>query len=340
MPRLLVRLLPWLIIVPASVWGFLALHYQLSFTRTQNLFILLTWAGLTGYVLYLYWQGSWKLGTLLYLIMHGELLLWWQPIEPSHERVWADEVARLTTGEVNGNRVVLRNVRNFDWQSESRYEVRWEEREYNLQRLRSVDMISSHWGMDSIAHILVSFGFDDGQFVTFSVEIRKELGEHYSALGGFFKKYELSIVASDERDAIAVRPNVRGEDTYLYRIAMPAHLRRALFLSYVEQANALAVTPRFYNTLTVNCTTLVYSMLRQTGEMFPLDPRLLLTGYLPSYIQAQDGLMTGFSLQQLRELGHINARSHAAAGQPDYSKRIRQGVPGWLHELQPQGLPF
>lgn len=340
MLRLFARLLSWLIIVPASAWGLLALHYQLSFTPTQNLFILLTWVGLTAYVLHLYWQGSWKLGTLLYLVLHGELLLWWDSIEPSHERIWADDVAQLTTGEVNGNRVLLHNVRNFDWHSESQYQVRWEEREYNLESLRSVDMISSHWGMDSIAHILVSFGFNDGQFVTFSVEIRKEQHEQYSALGGFFKQYEVSIVASDERDAIAVRPNVRGEDTYLYRIAMPAHLRRALFLSYVEQANALADTPRFYNTLTVNCTTLVYSMLRQTGEVFPLDPRLLLTGYLPSYIQAQDGLMTGFDLQQLRELGHINQRSQAAAGQPNYSKRIRQGVPGWLHELQPQGLPF
>lgn len=325
----MLRLLPWLVMVPASLWALLALHFQLPFAQLPKLFSLAGWAALNVYALYLYRQGRWQRASLLSLALYGVVLFWWQSIQPSHQRSWADEVAQLTTGEVKGNQVVLHNVRNFDWHSEDQYQVRWESRAYDLQELRSLDMISSHWGMDSIAHIMLSFGFTDGQFITFSVETRKEQGEAYSALGGFFKAYELSILASDERDVIALRPNVRDEDSYLYHIEMPAHLRRALFLSYVEQANALAASPRFYNTLTVNCTTLVYRMLRQIGEVFPLDPRLLLTGFLPSYIQAQGGLMPGFSLPQLRELGQIDTRSQAAAGQPDYSQRIRQGVPGW-----------
>lgn len=336
------RLLLTLLIIPAIVWGGLALHYQLPFSTPQNIFIQLAWACLGGYALYLLWRGFWKTGLILYLVLHGELLLWWSDIQPSHDRLWADDVAQQTTGEVQGNKVTLHNVRNFAWRSETDYDVRWESRDYDLQRLRSVDLVTSHWGMDSIAHILVSFGFDNDDFVTFTVEIRKEQGESFSELGGFFKQFELSILATDERDAIGVRPNVRGEDSYLYRIAMPAHVRRALFLAYVEQANALAETPRFYNTVTVNCTTLVYSMLQQITEGFPLDSRLLLTGYLPSYIQEQDGLISGFELDELRSLGHINPRSQSAANAPDYSKRIREGVPGWRHEPRTvsQGLPF
>lgn len=336
------RLLLGLLILPAVGWGLLALHFQLPFNPAQNTFIQLTWVGLGFYSLYLLWRGHWKTGLLLYLVLHGELLLWWNDIRPSHEREWADDVARMTTGDVQGNLVTLHNVRNFSWRSLADYEVRWESREYDLQRLRSVDMITSHWGMDSIAHVLVSFGFDGGSFVTFSVEIRKEKGEEFSELGGFFKQFELSILATDERDAVAVRPNVRGEDTYLYRIAMPAQLRRALFLAYVEQANSLAATPRYYNTATVNCTTLVYTMLQQIVDGLPLDPRLLLTGYLPSYVKEQDGLIEGFALDQLRELGHINQRSQAAAGRSDYSQLIREGVPGWRQEPKPRpaGLPF
>lgn len=338
------RILLGLLIIPASLWGLLALRFQLPFNQAQNLFIQITWLGLGGYALYLLWRGHWKTGLILYLVLHGELLLWWNGIQPSHERQWADDVARQTSGEVSGNRVVLRNVRNFDWRSTTDYSPRWETREYDLQRLRSVDMITSHWGYDSIAHVLVSFGFEDGSFVTFSVEVRKEKDEKFSELGGFFKQFELSIIATDERDAVAVRPNIRGEDTYLYRITLPAQIRRALFLAYVEQANELAAEPRFYNTLTVNCTTLVYTMLQQLVGGLPLDPRLLLTGYLPSYIQEQEGLMTGFDLQELRERGHINQRSQAAADSPDYSRLIRQGVPGWLHEqpkpVLPEGLPF
>ena len=336
------RLLLSLLILPAAVWGLLALHFQLPFNQTQNSFIQLAWVGLGCYSLFLLWRGYWKTGLVLYLVLHGELLLWWDDIQPLHEREWADEVAQMTTGKVTGNRVTLHNVRNFDWRSDTDYDIRWESREYDLQRLRSVDMISSHWGMDSIAHVLVSFGFDDGLFVSFSVEIRKEKDEQFSELGGFFKQFELSILAADERDVVAVRPNIRGEDAYLYRIAMPAKVRRELFLAYVEQANALANTPRFYNTLTVNCTTLVYTMLQQIVGGLPLDPRLLLTGYLPSYIKQQDGLIAGSGLDELRELGHLNQRSLEAAGRSDYSRRIRDGVPGWRHEPQPapKGLPF
>ena len=337
------RILFSLLLLPAAAWGLLALNFQLPFNAAQNAFIQITWVGLSGYALYLLWRGYWKTGLILYLVLHGELLLWWNDIEPSHQREWAQICGPMTTGEINGDLVTLHNVRNFAWKSETDFTERWETRQYDLQRLRSVDLITSHWSMESIAHVLVSFGFENGDFVTFTVEIRKEKNEAFSSLGGFFKQFELSLMASDERYAIAVRPNIRGENTYLYRITMPAKLRRALFLSYVEQANALATTPRFYNTITANCTTLVYTMLQKiTGDLFPLDPRLLLTGYLPSYIKEQDGLISGVELQQLRELGWINQRSQEFAGRSDYSIRIREGVPGWMYKPKPvqQGLPF
>jgi len=38
---------------------------------------------------------------------------------------------------------------------------------------------------------------------------------------------------------------------------MPVSAIRSLFLGYIDEANTLVRTPRFYNTITVNCTTLV-----------------------------------------------------------------------------------
>ena len=235
----------------------------------------------------------------------------------------------MTSGTVEGNAITLFNVRNFTWHSETDYSPRWETRHYDLNKLQSVDMLTSHWGMDAIAHVLVSFGFSDGQFVTFSVEIRKKQGQQFSEIAGFFKQYELSILATDERDAVAVRPNVRGEETYLYRIDMPEAIRRQLFLSYIEQANQLIEQPRFYNTVTANCTTLVFAMMQHISGGLPLDPRLLLTGYLPSYVEELDGLMDGFDLTQLRDSGRITERSKQAFNSENYSQIIRQGVPGW-----------
>lgn len=318
-----------LVILCAAIWGGLALFYQLPLNMPWLVASLALWTGLAGFALVHLWRNSLWRGVLIYLVLHGALLVWWNSLTPSNQHRWEDDVAQMTTGTIEGDQVTLFNVRNFEWRSETDYTPRWDTREYDLSKLQSVDMLTSHWGIDAIAHVLVSFGFDDDQFVTFSVEIRKKKGQSFSEIAGFFKQYELSILATDERDAVAVRPNIRGEDTFLYRIDMPEAIRRELFLSYIGQANQLIEEPRFYNTVTANCTTLVFGMMQHISGGLPLDPRLLLTGYLPSYIEELDGLTNGFDLTQLRTAGRITERSKQAANSENYSKIIRQGVPGW-----------
>ncbi len=323
------NLLLSLLLLAAASWSGLALYYQLPLRMPWLAGGLVIWGALSVFALVRLWRGRRLQAVLIYLAVHAALLLWWNSLTPSNNHQWQEDVAQMTSGRIEGDQVTLFNVRNFDWQSETEYTPRWETRVYDLSKLKSVDMLTSHWGMDAIAHVLVSFGFDDRQFVTFSVEIRKKKGQEFSEIAGFFKQYELSILATDERDAIGVRPNVRGEDTFLYRIDMPADIRKKLFLSYIEQANQLLEQPRFYNTVTANCTTLVFGMMQHISGGLPLDARLLLTGYLPSYIEEQDGLTDGFDLAQLRRAGRITERSKQAGQSSDYSKIIRQGVPGW-----------
>jgi len=246
---------------------------------------------------------------------------------PSNTRVWADDVANMTTGAVEGNRVTLQNVRNFDWRSNTDYTQRWETRSYDLDRLDSVDMILSYWSGQAIAHVLISFGFSDGNHVVFSVEIRPEKSAGFSEIGGFFKEFELSIVAADERDVIRVRTNVRAEDDYLYRIRIPVSAMRSLFLAYVAQANSLVRTPRFYNTVTVNCTTLVYHMVKHIVGYLPMDYRLLFSGYLPEYVYGVGGLDARYTLKELRAFGRVTERAKRSDGSNTFSADIRRGVP-------------
>ena len=318
-----------LVICCAAAWAGLALYYQLPLPMPWLGIGLALWAGVTVFALLRLWRYSVRQGLFIYLVLHAVLLVWWNTLTPSNQHLWEDDVAQMTSGSIEGDQVTLFNVRNFAWRSETDYSANWETRHYDLNKLQSVDMLTSHWGMDAIAHVLVSFGFTDGQFVTFSVEIRKKKGQQFSEVAGFFKQYELSILATDERDAVAVRPNVRGEETFLYRVDMPEAIRRQLFLSYIEQANQLLEEPRFYNTVTANCTTLVFGMMQHISGGLPLDSRLLLTGYLPSYIDELDGLTTGFDLTQLRDAGRITERSKKASNSANYSQAIRQGVPGW-----------
>jgi len=124
-----------------------------------------------------------------------------------------------------------------------------------------------------------------------------------------------------------VRTNVRNEDDYLYRLKLPVTTIRSLFLAYVGEANSLVSTPRFYNTITVNCTTLIYHMMRGIVGYLPLDYRLLLSGYLPGYVYKVGGLDTRYSLAQLRQFGRITGRARAADHSAYFSADIRAGIP-------------
>ncbi|KJS65013.1 MAG: membrane protein [Pseudomonas sp. BICA1-14] len=327
--RVFLQVLASLAMPLATAWGGMALWYQLPMMAAGKSASIALWCILASALLIALWRLRPWIAICGYLSLFALLQVWWNSLEPSNHRVWTDDLMGMTHGRAEGSQVTLHNVRNFDWRSDEDYDPRWETRRYDLDQLTSVDLATSYWGMPAIAHVLVSFGFDDGQFVVFTVEIRKERGESYSEIGGFFKQFELSIVAADERDALRVRTNVRNEDVYLYRVNMSEEAMRALFLSYIQQTNQLQQEPRFYNTITANCTTIVFDMMRQIIRGLPLDYRLLLTGYLPGYVQDVGGLEQNLKLEELRQQGRITERARRAGNNMDFSRVIRDGVPGW-----------
>jgi hypothetical protein len=315
------------IVVVAATWGVFALWYQLPGRYALKTVGLTFWAALSLTVLIALLRGRIARGLWGFTAASAILLLWWQQLAPSNNLIWADDVAQMTSGSVDAQRVTLRNVRNFDWRSDSDYTQRWETRDYDLDKLRSVDMIMSYWSGPAIAHMLVSFGFENSDHVVFSVEIRQRKGQEFSEIGGFFKEFELSVVAADERDVIRVRTNVRGEDDYLYRIQIPVSAMRSLFLAYVAEANGLVHAPRFYNTITANCATLVYHMMKRIVGHLPLSYSLWLTGYLPEYVYRIGGLTPGYSFEELRARGRITNRAKAADHSESFSTDIRRGIP-------------
>jgi len=312
-----------LVTVLSGAWGAMALWYQLPLGSVMRTVVSTVW--LIGVIVLLVLaavQRSWlPLGAyvLAYLVLMG----WWMTIKPSNDRVWSDDVAKLLSGKVEGSQVTLQHVRNFNWRTDSDYDVHWETRQYDLDRLVSTDAVLSYWGSPAIAHAMISFGFDDGRHVVFSVEIRKERGESYSPIGGFFRQFETILVAADESDIIRVRTNVRGEDDYLYPLQMDKPAMRALFLSYVQAANELVDKPMFYNTLTSNCTTIVYRMARQISPDLPRDYRLLLTGYLPEYFHDVGVVDRSISTERLRQRSRITEQARRSGPQDDFSTMVR-----------------
>ena len=264
---------------------------------------------------------------MAYAAFFALFLAWWTTITPTNDRNWAPDVARTATATIDGDHLVVKNVRNFTWRSDTDFDERWEQRTYGLSHVTDVDLIMSYWAGEAIAHTIVSFGFDDGARLAFSIETRKESHEGYSSVAGFFKQYELAVVAADERDVVRVRSNVRGEDVRIYRLRMVPQNARLLLREYVQETNDLARQPRFYNTLTANCTNLVFDLVRVIHPGLPLDIRVLLSGYLPNYAYDLGATDTSLSLERLRETAKIHDNAVQADTDPLFSARIREGIP-------------
>jgi hypothetical protein len=257
-------------------------------------------------------------------------VLWWSSIAPSNDQPWQRDVAVLPYAAVHGDTVTLRNVRDFAYRTETDYQPRYYDKTYELSKLDSVDLIAVYWMGDAIAHVMMSFGFGGTDYLCFSIETRKQQGQEYSSLKGFFKQYTLTYVVADERDLIRLRTDYRNptEDVYVYRTRMPRENARKLFLEYVKEINSLSREAQFYNTLTTNCTTNVVRHIRTFSGKVSYNWKILLSGYAPQYVYELGGLDTTLPFPELRARSHINAKARAIGDAPDFSARIRKGLPG------------
>ncbi len=253
----------------------------------------------------------------------------WASIRPSNDRQWVPEVKNAPWAEVNGDLVTIYNVRNFKYRTESDFDAMYDTRTFNVSELSEVDMIVTYWAGKPIAHLMVSFGFNNRDFIAFSIETRKEVGESYSAVDGFFRNYELTYVVADERDVIGVRTNHRApeERVYVLRTRMALQNGRKLFLEYVRRINKLKEHPAFYNTLTTNCTTQVLDQVKSFGGVANYTWKILLSGYVPDYLYETETLMPGMSFDDIMNKSLVNERAKKFIDAPNFSEAIREGVP-------------
>ena len=264
---------------------------------------------------------------IVYSLAVALVALGWSGLKPTNDADWIPEVARAPTASVDGDRVVIHNVRNFAWRTETAFEPRWEERRYDLGQLQRLDLVASYWAGDAIAHVIVSFGFADGSQLAASIEIRRRKGQDYSPVAGFFRNYELVYVLADERDIIRLRTNVRHEQVFLYRLRTKPEAVRQLFLEYLRRVDELARQPEFYNTVTTNCTTQIRVNALAAGGSIPWSWKVLVSGYVPEYLHDLGVVDERMPFDELRRRSLIDGTAQAADFDPRFSQRIRADLP-------------
>ena len=220
-----------LIIVPVSAWGTLALWFRLPAPEgaralAAGLFAALGLATIAA----LFLRRS-LVGLTLFALVFGALLFWWSTIRPPLDGDWAPDVARQTTGAIDGDILTLSDLRDFDWRTDHDFTERWVKRSYDLSKLKTLDLFLAYWAGPEMAHVIMSFGFEDGDHIAWSVEVRREKTSEFSPIADAFKSHTLVYLATTEVDSVRLRANVRGEDVRLYRLNTPPEQARALLLA-------------------------------------------------------------------------------------------------------------
>ena len=265
-------------------------------------------------------------GAMTFVSLFTAVLMGFLALRPSNARDWMPDVARTPTGQIAGNRLTVRNIRNCVYRTESDYDARFVDRSYDLDHLRGVDLFLVSWGPRHIAHTILSFDFGEGEHLAFSIETRKEKGESYSALRGFFREYELCVVAGFEQDLIRLRTQFRGETVRLYRLNTPPDLARRILLDYVDRINGLAARPEWYNALTDNCTTAMIGPIRKHSNRLPWSWKLIASGHLDELLYDRGIMRRDQPFEALRQATIINGKAQATDPPTSFSNRIRGGL--------------
>ncbi len=264
--------------------------------------------------------------TLMLAIIICTLLVVWFSIRPSNDRNWSLDQAVLASAEINGNIIKIHNIRNFTYASTTSYTPAYYDKTFDLNKIKSVDYVVepfSDW--EGSAHTFVTFGFEGDEYVSISIEIRKEKGESFSALKGLFKRFEIMYVIADERDVIKLRTNFRKDQVYLYPIKTTKEKMQGLFLDMLAKANELKDKPEFYNTLTDTCTTnLAKHVNKITPKRIPFSFKVLFPGYSDRLVYDLGLIDTTLPFEQIRTKYRINDRAMQYANHPDFSVKIRE----------------
>jgi hypothetical protein len=305
-------------------WASLALYYS-----------NLPWAGLrlalastfAAFAIWVLWVSRQRRMFPILVVLYLCVVAWWIAIPPTHDRNWRPEVAVMPRAFVDGDRVRLTGVRNFDYSSRNDFTVRHEEREVLLSHLTSLDFYVSYWSEGLVGHTFLSFIFDNAPPLSISIETRPELGEGFDPVASLFKQFELIYVVGDERDLVGVRANHRKETVYLYRLNTSAEDARRLLLIYLARINELADRPEFYHLLSNSCTINIVRYANAAGRVGRFDVRHLFNGLVDSYLYHSGRVDTTLPFDELRRRSLINNAAQAADGAPDFSERIRASLP-------------
>jgi hypothetical protein len=247
--------------------------------------------------------------------------------KPSNDRPWKDDQARLAKVRLEGDLAHIENLRNIRYgQPDAPYKTVWENRIYDLSKVKRLWFIVEpfHPTIKAIAHTFISFEFED-DFLSLSVEARKEHDEEYSIVRGMMGSFELVYCLADERDHIVRRSVYSQHELYVYPLITPSHEVRAILEHVFKMTNGLVEAPKFYHSVRDNCTSALRDLANvvQPGSFAPFIWAQVLPGLSDKVLYKKGWIDTEVPFEKLRETYGVRAKTEQFKDDADFSRKIR-----------------
>jgi Domain of unknown function (DUF4105) len=251
-------------------------------------------------------------------------------MQPSNGRDWEYGQEVLPHITITGNVVDADRVRDFRWAAEGALSSDYVDRTFEVERLERVWFVEEPFtiapfnGFEGVAHTYFVFDFQDQSPVVISVESRRERGQGYDPVHGLINEYELIYIWGTERDVTGRRVVLEQNELYMYPLVGSMDTARKLFLSLANASRQLETHPRFYNTLTSNCTNELAKVANQAEPgTVPPNIALIFPGYADAVLYNLGFIPNDAPLNVVRQRYAIAESVQATIDQPDFSRQLR-----------------
>jgi len=226
--------------------------------------------------------------------------------EPSHDRDWQDDLTTLSFVRINGSQVIIHNVRDATYDENGIKELRYSHKKYNLDNLTGLWLILEPFSaFEPAAHAMLTFEFSTGEFLTISIEARKEKGESFSLWSGLKNDLELIYIWATEKDHLTRRALWLDNPLYLYPLSVSKEQTQILFISLLRETNEVYQNPQFYHSLYSTCTS---RLANHVNEEFD--------GAIAWYQLGQ--WAPGYAVEMVEDLGYLNISEPVSKVKDEY----------------------
>lgn len=242
----------------------------------------------------------WSTAAISIAVLIVGFIIYMSSATPRLDRDWTENLAVMPKITIAGDDFTLDPVMDWSYSADGPAQKTTTSFAARLSDVKNIwFMVEPQPGEAYAAHTLLLFEFPDDRIIGLTVEARLEKDETYDAVAGVLNKYELAYMWNTAKEVLERRAVFLNKDIYIYPLTLSAEQKQAFLRSLLQRSIDVQTHPRFYNTLTSNCTNELAKAARLSWH-----PSWILTGYSPQRLYDLK-MIPGPTFKAARDLASI-----------------------------------